>query len=193
MPSAPESETEKTIAALDETRFADGETPVADLRLRLQQDMQDHAAVYRTQDSLAEGVVRPKARTSQVSCFPQLAWLGLAWCDSFRFASLCFSLVQPSNFDGVRFLVGDELYGRDLPSIHEPLASVPVPQTKVDAVVKDFDDVKVTDRCAIDIVLLERRLGVRAEVYSGSSGSYRWISLAPCLKFVGIPAGIRRS
>lgn len=57
VPKAPESETEKSIASLDQTRFADGQTPVAELRLKLQKDMQDHAAVYRTQDSLAEGVV----------------------------------------------------------------------------------------------------------------------------------------
>lgn len=58
MAEAPKSETEKSIAAMDKTRFADGATPVAELRLRLQKEMQDHAAVYRTQESLAEGVVR---------------------------------------------------------------------------------------------------------------------------------------
>lgn len=58
MAEAPKSQTEKTLAALDKTRFADGATPVADLRLKLQKEMQDHAAVYRTQESLAEGVVR---------------------------------------------------------------------------------------------------------------------------------------
>lgn len=55
---APKSETEKSIAALDKTRFADGAIPVAELRLKLQQEMQDHAAVYRTQETLAEGVER---------------------------------------------------------------------------------------------------------------------------------------
>lgn len=55
---APDSQTEKSLAALDKTRFADGATPVAELRLKLQKEMQDHAAVYRTQESLAEGVVR---------------------------------------------------------------------------------------------------------------------------------------
>ncbi|CBN75209.1 SDH1, succinate dehydrogenase subunit 1 [Ectocarpus siliculosus] len=55
---APKSQTEKSLAALDKTRFADGATPVADLRLKLQKEMQDHAAVYRTQESLAEGVTR---------------------------------------------------------------------------------------------------------------------------------------
>lgn len=58
MAEAPKSETEKSIAAMDKTRFADGPAPVSQLRLQLQKEMQDHAAVYRTQKSLAEGVVR---------------------------------------------------------------------------------------------------------------------------------------
>lgn len=58
MAEAPKSQTEKSLAALDKTRYADGGTPVAELRLKLQKEMQDHAAVYRTQESLAEGVVR---------------------------------------------------------------------------------------------------------------------------------------
>ncbi|CAM9238364.1 unnamed protein product [Ascophyllum nodosum] len=55
---APKSETEKSIASMDRTRFADGATPVAELRLKLQKEMQDHAAVYRTQEVLEEGVRR---------------------------------------------------------------------------------------------------------------------------------------
>lgn len=58
MAKAPKSETEKSIASMDKIRFADGPTPVAELRLKLQKQMQDHAAVYRTQASLEEGVVR---------------------------------------------------------------------------------------------------------------------------------------
>ena len=58
MAEAPKSETEKSIASMDRTRFADGATPVAELRLKLQKEMQDHAAVYRTQEVLEEGVVR---------------------------------------------------------------------------------------------------------------------------------------
>jgi len=50
------AESEKSIAALDKIRFSDGNTSTAELRLALQKSMQAHAAVYRTQDSLAEGV-----------------------------------------------------------------------------------------------------------------------------------------
>ena len=49
---------EATIANLDKVRNADGSTPTAALRLKMQKAMQDHAAVYRTADSLAEGKVK---------------------------------------------------------------------------------------------------------------------------------------
>merc|ERR1711871_1086417 len=47
-----------SIAALDKLRYADGAIPTADLRLQLQKTMQEHAAVYRTQDVLAAGCVK---------------------------------------------------------------------------------------------------------------------------------------
>lgn len=43
---------------LDKIRYAQGSTPTATIRKHMQKTMQDHAAVYRTQDSLAEGVVK---------------------------------------------------------------------------------------------------------------------------------------
>lgn len=55
---APKSETEKSVASMDKLRFAEGAMPVAELRLGLQKEMQDHAAVYRTQGTLAEGLIR---------------------------------------------------------------------------------------------------------------------------------------
>lgn len=36
-------------------RHANGSKPVADLRLRMQKTMQNHAAVFRTQETLEEG------------------------------------------------------------------------------------------------------------------------------------------
>ena len=45
-----------TLAHLDELRSADGSKPTADVRLRMQKIMQTHAAVFRTQESLKEGV-----------------------------------------------------------------------------------------------------------------------------------------
>lgn len=46
---------EASVANLDELRHADGSIPVADLRLTMQKTMQTHAAVFRTQETLAEG------------------------------------------------------------------------------------------------------------------------------------------
>jgi len=46
---------QKSIDNLDKIRNANGNTSTADLRLKLQKAMQEHAAVYRTQDTLAEG------------------------------------------------------------------------------------------------------------------------------------------
>lgn len=49
---------QKSIDNLDKIRNANGNTSTADLRLKLQKAMQEHAAVYRTQDTLAEGCVK---------------------------------------------------------------------------------------------------------------------------------------
>ena len=46
---------EESITNVDNLRNASGSTKTADLRLKMQRAMQDHAAVYRTQASLAEG------------------------------------------------------------------------------------------------------------------------------------------
>jgi succinate dehydrogenase (ubiquinone) flavoprotein subunit len=46
----------KSISDLDKLRYANGAVPTADLRLRMQKAMQNHAAVFRTQSSLDEGV-----------------------------------------------------------------------------------------------------------------------------------------
>ena len=46
---------QKTIEELDAIRYADGTRDTADIRHELQQVMQTNAAVYRTQESLAEG------------------------------------------------------------------------------------------------------------------------------------------
>lgn len=46
---------EESIANLDKLRYANGSTPTATLRLNMQRTMQNDAAVFRTQESLAEG------------------------------------------------------------------------------------------------------------------------------------------
>lgn len=50
-----ENSGEKSIANLDKARYANGSVPTADLRLKMQRDMQSYAAVFRTGDLLKEG------------------------------------------------------------------------------------------------------------------------------------------
>merc|ERR1719453_1510334 len=49
---------QKTLQDLDDVRHSSGPTPTAEIRRDMQKTMQDHAAVYRTQESLAEGVTK---------------------------------------------------------------------------------------------------------------------------------------
>ncbi|KAJ1522246.1 hypothetical protein ONE63_002552 [Megalurothrips usitatus] len=46
---------EESVANLDWVRYADGHTPTADLRLKMQKCMQTNAAVFRTAETLQEG------------------------------------------------------------------------------------------------------------------------------------------
>jgi succinate dehydrogenase / fumarate reductase flavoprotein subunit len=48
--------TDRAISNLDRLRHASGDTPTAVIRDRMQRSMQGHAAVFRTQETLAEGV-----------------------------------------------------------------------------------------------------------------------------------------
>jgi succinate dehydrogenase / fumarate reductase flavoprotein subunit len=54
--SISEDETTKALDRLDKLRHADGSTPTAALRVEMQRVMQNNCAVFRTDDSLAEGV-----------------------------------------------------------------------------------------------------------------------------------------
>ncbi|CAH0563985.1 unnamed protein product [Brassicogethes aeneus] len=47
---------EASVANLDWCRFANGKVTTADLRLKMQKTMQTHAAVFRTEETLKEGV-----------------------------------------------------------------------------------------------------------------------------------------
>ena len=58
IPALPSDAGDKTIADLDKLRHADGPTPTAQIRQDMQKTMQNHAAVYRTQESLADGVTK---------------------------------------------------------------------------------------------------------------------------------------
>jgi succinate dehydrogenase/fumarate reductase flavoprotein subunit len=52
---------EASIARLDRLRHASGGTPTAELRMRMQRTMQDYCAVFRTEETLAEGAERIRA------------------------------------------------------------------------------------------------------------------------------------
>lgn len=45
-----------SISNLDKVRYAKGANPTATIRLAMQKAMQSHAAVFRTEESLVEGV-----------------------------------------------------------------------------------------------------------------------------------------
>ena len=53
---APASATEKALERLDGARHAKGDISTAELRLKMQKAMQTHAAVYRNEESLKQGV-----------------------------------------------------------------------------------------------------------------------------------------
>jgi succinate dehydrogenase / fumarate reductase flavoprotein subunit len=52
----PASAGEEAVALLDKLRNANGAEPTAKIRLEMQRIMQNHAAVFRTGESLAEGI-----------------------------------------------------------------------------------------------------------------------------------------
>jgi succinate dehydrogenase / fumarate reductase flavoprotein subunit len=49
---------DEAVARLDKLRNAKGKTPTAEIRLSMQRVMQDHAAVFRTGESLQEGIAK---------------------------------------------------------------------------------------------------------------------------------------
>ncbi len=56
IPSISENAGEATLERLDKLRYADGSRSTADIRLEMQRSMQAHCAVFRTGDSMTEGV-----------------------------------------------------------------------------------------------------------------------------------------
>jgi succinate dehydrogenase (ubiquinone) flavoprotein subunit len=59
-PELPPAAGESAIANLDRLRFSKGPRKTADVRLQLQKTMQKTAAVFRTQETLAQGVAQVK-------------------------------------------------------------------------------------------------------------------------------------
>jgi succinate dehydrogenase / fumarate reductase flavoprotein subunit len=49
---------DEAVARLDKLRNAKGKLPTAEIRLKMQRVMQDHAAVFRTGESLQEGITK---------------------------------------------------------------------------------------------------------------------------------------
>jgi succinate dehydrogenase / fumarate reductase flavoprotein subunit len=60
-PTLNKASVDKAIARFDHFRNLDGAIPTADLRLEMQKTMQDDAAVFRTDKTLAEGCAKMKA------------------------------------------------------------------------------------------------------------------------------------
>jgi succinate dehydrogenase / fumarate reductase flavoprotein subunit len=56
VPDSGEAKADEILSRFDETRYAKGTHPTAELRLEMQRAMQNNAAVFRTSTSLAEGV-----------------------------------------------------------------------------------------------------------------------------------------
>ncbi|MFO1089051.1 MAG: succinate dehydrogenase flavoprotein subunit [Hyphomicrobiales bacterium] len=54
-PDLPANAGEAALARLDRFRYANGSTPTAELRRRMQRTMQDYCAVFRTGETLSEG------------------------------------------------------------------------------------------------------------------------------------------
>lgn len=69
---APKASTEKALARLDRIREAKGDARTSEIRLNMQKVMQNHAAVFRTTQSLAEG----KTKIAQV--YSSYAELGIS-------------------------------------------------------------------------------------------------------------------
>ncbi len=55
IPVAPKAAVDAAVARFDKTRHASGAVPTAELRLEMQKTMQEDAAVFRTEKTLAEG------------------------------------------------------------------------------------------------------------------------------------------
>jgi succinate dehydrogenase / fumarate reductase flavoprotein subunit len=56
MPPLPRDAGQSAVSRLDKLRHANGDLPTATLRLDMQRIMQDHAAVFRTGESLQQGI-----------------------------------------------------------------------------------------------------------------------------------------
>lgn len=65
-PDLNQASVDQALARFDDLRHANGQVPTAELRLTMQKTMQDDAAVFRTDKTLAEGVAKMKAVAAQM-------------------------------------------------------------------------------------------------------------------------------
>ena len=67
VPQPPQASVDKALARFDGLRHGKGAVDTADLRLEMQKAMQDHAAVFRTDKTLAEGVEMMKGVAGKIA------------------------------------------------------------------------------------------------------------------------------
>ncbi|PCI03142.1 MAG: succinate dehydrogenase flavoprotein subunit [Hyphomicrobiales bacterium] len=67
IPSPNEAASEKIMDRFDKLRYADGGTPTAELRLKMQKTMQEDAAVFRDAESLKSGCKRMQENWNQMT------------------------------------------------------------------------------------------------------------------------------
>jgi len=76
--SLSEASGEAALARFDELRYASGDIPSADIRREMQKTMQSHCTVFRTEESLKQGVEKLKDVVAQFDkvrvCDHSLAW-----------------------------------------------------------------------------------------------------------------------
>jgi succinate dehydrogenase / fumarate reductase flavoprotein subunit len=65
-PDVPRASLDFALARFDDTRHANGGTPTAELRMEMQKTMQEDAAVFRTDKTLAEGLEKMKGVASKL-------------------------------------------------------------------------------------------------------------------------------
>jgi len=78
IPSISENAGEATLERLDKLRYADGSRTTAEIRLEMQRSMQAHCAVFRTGESMNEGV-KKMAATAQSFGDVKTTDRGLIW------------------------------------------------------------------------------------------------------------------
>jgi len=69
-PELPKDSADRALARLDRLRNANGGTPTAELRLRMQKVMQNNCAVFRTGEVLQEGTSSSTRRSMEPRTSP---------------------------------------------------------------------------------------------------------------------------